>query len=484
MTTTDPAKLVLLGIPFHDVTFAETVAWARDRIRAHQPAYIATANIDFVMQAWRDPELQRILLEASLVLADGMPIVWLSRMFGPRLCERVTGSDLVPLLAGMCRDEGFRPFLLGGAPGVAEKAATELQRRYPGLQIAGCYSPPLADVVAMDHAAILAKLEAAKPDLLLIAFGAPKQEKWANMHVRQWQVPLAIGIGGTLDFLAGAQTRAPRFVQQIGFEWLWRMGTNPKRLFRRYVGNLFFFFRVSTRLLLLRAGFPRLGKTPVLVFQGLEKLTTDVLVVRWPGLLDAAAAQSWREHLDAEAGTRAVALNLAHARWLTSLELGALLVLTQACRARGSRLFLLGVEHHARRLLEFCRLDRYLELVDTPEQLSHAVRALRGPGQAGSLERDRKYRLRFALPVELTSANLPQWRERWNNVWANADKDVLEVLIDGAATHFLDSAALGFLVGIKKTVDQHHLSWQCGGFGSAARQVMKIARLDTLLLTD
>jgi len=145
---------------------------------------------------------------------------------------------------------------------------------------------------------------------------------------------------------------------------------------------------------------------------------------------------------------------------------------------------LLGVCQHARQLLEFCRLDRYLELVDSPEQLSHAVRALRGPEQAGSLERDRKHRLRFALPVELTSANLPQWRERWNNVWANADKDVLEVLIDGAATHFLDSAALGFLVGIKKTVDQHHLGWQCGGFGSAARQVMKIARLDTMLLTD
>jgi anti-anti-sigma factor len=216
----------------------------------------------------------------------------------------------------------------------------------------------------------------------------------------------------------------------------------------------------------------------------LEKLAAEALIVRWPGLLDEAAAQAWRENLAAEAGTRALALNMTHVHWLTSLELGALLALTQACRARGSRLFLLGVRHHARRLLEFCRLDRYLDLVDTPEQLSHAMRAARGPMQAGSLERDRTRRLRFALPVELTAANLPQWRERWNSIWANVEQDVSEVVIDGAATRFLDSAALGFLVGIKKAVDQQRLTWRCGGFGSAVRQVMKIARLDALLLTD
>jgi N-acetylglucosaminyldiphosphoundecaprenol N-acetyl-beta-D-mannosaminyltransferase len=480
----DPQKFVLMGIPFHDVTFAETVAWARERIRWRVPAYMATANIDFVMQAWSDPELQRILLEASLVIADGMPIVWMSKLFGPPLRERVTGSDLVPLLAGMCRDEGFSIFYLGGAPGVAEKAAAELTRRFPGLKTAGCYSPPLADIVNMDHAAILARLEASKPDLLLVAFGAPKQEKWANMHVRQWKVPLAVGVGGKLDFLGGAQTRAPKFVQQIGFEWLWRMFTNPKRLFRRYAKNLVFLARVSARLLWLRARFPKLGKKTVPIFRGLENISDLALAVRWPGLLDAGAAQTWTQKLDAEAGARSVVLNMTGVRWLTSLELGALLTLSRLRRARDARLLLAGLGGHARRLVDLCRLDRYLELADAPDQLEHTIRTLHAALADGKISRDQPGRLVFVLPRELTAANLPAWRAKWDAAWQDASREVQAVVIDGAATRFIDSAALGFLVGIRKAVTTQGLTWQCGGFGSAVSQIIKIARVEKLLLAE
>jgi len=480
----EPSKLVLMGVPFHDVTFAETVAWARERIRWRVPAYLATANLDFVMQAWSDPELQRILLEASLVIADGMPIVWMSKLFGPPLRERVTGSDLVPMLAGMCRDEGFSIFYLGGAPGVAEKAAAELARRYPGLKLAGCYSPPLADVVNMNHAEILARLEAASPDLLLVAFGAPKQEKWANMHVRQWKVPLAVGVGGTLDFLAGAQTRAPRFVQKIGCEWLWRMFTNPKRLCRRYAKNLLFFASVSTRLLWLRARFPRIGKKTQPFFQGLEKLGDDVLTARWLGLLDADAARSWVQQLDDTATSRCVALNMTAVRWFTSLELGALLALSQARRKCGARLLLAGLGGHARRLVELCHLDHYLDLVDTPEQLAHVVRAMQTPAHTGSITHGQAGRLVFALPRELTAANLPAWRVKWEAAWKAVGREAREVVVDGAATQFIDSAALGFIVGLKKTVTAQGAAWKCGAFGSAVLQIMKIARVDKLLLTD
>jgi N-acetylglucosaminyldiphosphoundecaprenol N-acetyl-beta-D-mannosaminyltransferase len=481
---TDPQKFVLLGIPFHDVTFPETVTWAKERIRWRVPAYMATANLDFVMQAWDDPELQRILLEASLVIADGMPIVWLSKLFGPPLRERVTGSDLVPMLAGMCRDEGFSIFYLGGAPGVAEQAAAELTRRFPGLKTAGCYSPPLADVVNMNHADILARLEAAKPDLLLVAFGAPKQEKWANMHVRQWKVPLAIGVGGTLDFLAGAQTRAPRFVQKIGFEWLWRMFTNPKRLFRRYAKNLFFFASVSARLLWLRARFSKAGKKTEPFFQGLENLGEAVLTARWPGLLDGDAARQWVQQLDDTATSRCIALNMTSVRWLTSLELGALLTLSQRRRQCGARLLLAGLSDHARRLVDTCRLDRYLELVDTPEQLTHVVRELLTPAHGGRITREQNGRLLFALPQELTAANLSVWRTQWELVWRAARSDVREVVVDGAATRFMDSSALGFLVGLKKTVEAQGATWKCGAFGSAVQQIMKIARVEKLLLAD
>ena len=480
----DPQKFVLMGIPFHDVTFAETVEWARERIRWRVPAYMATANIDFVMQAWGDPELQRILLEASLVIADGMPIVWMSKLFGPPLRERVTGSDLVPMLAGMCRDEGFSIFYLGGAQGVAEKAAAELQRRYPGLKTAGCYSPPMADIVHMDHAAILAQLEATKPDLLLVAFGAPKQEKWANMHVRQWKVPLAIGVGGTLDFLAGAQTRAPKFVQNIGFEWLWRMFTNPKRLFSRYAKNLFFLFSVTARLLWLRARFPKFGKKAVPLFRGLDTISDVALAVRWPGLLDAGAAQMWTHKLDAEAGTRSIVLNMTGVRWLTSLELGAFLTLSKLRRAHDARLILAGLGGHARQLVDLCRLDRYLELADEPGQLEHSIRKLHAALADGKIWRDQPDRLVFALPRELTAANLAEWRKQWETAWQDASREVRTVSVDGAATRFVDSAALGFLVGIHKAVVAQGLTWKCGAFGSAVTQIIKIARVDKLLLAE
>ena len=265
---TPPPTVVILGIPFHNVTFQEAVEWTRARILSRRPGYIATVNIDFVMKAWRDPELQRILLEADLVVADGIPIVWLSGFLGPRLKMRVTGSDLVPMFAEMARASGFSIFNLGGAPGVAEKAAGVLTERYPGLRIAGCYSPPMADVLNMNHADILARIEAANPDLLLVAFGAPKQEKWVNLHVHRWNVPLAIGVGGSLDFLAGTQQRAPRMVQRLALEWLWRMCSDPPRLVNRYLRNITFFLHALVDLTHIRLGpdraQPPVGDNPAL----------------------------------------------------------------------------------------------------------------------------------------------------------------------------------------------------------------------------
>lgn len=245
---------MILGIPFCDVSFEDTIEWIRQQVHSRRPSYIATANMDFLMQAWRDPERQRILLEADLVVADGMPIVWLSRTLGHPLRERVTGSDLVPMFAELAARQGFSIFGLGGAPGVAERATARLAERYPGLRIAGCYSPPKADILQMDNTGILARIEDSSPDILLVAFGAPKQEKWVNMHIRRWKVPVSNGIGGSLDFLAGMQKRAPRVIQRLGLEWLWRMLSHPRRLVRRYVANIAFLFRTTCRLLLLRFG--------------------------------------------------------------------------------------------------------------------------------------------------------------------------------------------------------------------------------------
>jgi len=323
-----PPTVVILGLPFHNVTFDDAVAWARQRILSRQPGYIATANMDFVMQSWRDPELQRILLEADLVVADGIPIVWLSSFLGPRLKARVTGSDLVPLLAEMARDNGFSLYHLGGAPGVAEKAAEVLTRRFPGLRMAGCYSPPRSDILNMNHAEILARVQAANPDLLLVAFGAPKQEKWVNLHVRHWKVPLAMGVGGSLDFLAGVQKRAPRIVQRMALEWLWRMCSDPPRLVGRYLRNIGFFFHALFALLLIRCR-PDRAEPPVDADSALRRMAHVETFVR---LFDAAQVDEFCAVLTAKAAGRPVVLDLGGVAWLSSLEQGALLRLTTQLR--------------------------------------------------------------------------------------------------------------------------------------------------------
>jgi N-acetylglucosaminyldiphosphoundecaprenol N-acetyl-beta-D-mannosaminyltransferase len=477
--TASRVPLVVLGIPFDNVTFGEAVDWVRRRIETRKPAYIATANLDFVMQAWRDPELQRILLEADLVVADGAPIVRLSRWFGPPLRQRVTGSDLVPMLARMARENGRSLFLLGGAPGVAEKAAAGLCRREPGLAIAGCHSPPQADLLSMDHAGILARIESAAPDLLLIAFGAPKQEKFANLHVRKWKVPVSIGVGGTLDFLAGAQTRAPRWVQALSLEWLWRMLTNPTRLAGRYAANLAFLVRAGWRLLRLRAGAP--VPSPEAAAEP-PNLGPDAAGLVFRSLPDADAAAAFVRAGLLETRGRPLAVDLAGADWLSSLDLGALLKLGRDLRARGAALMLLRPGPRAKRLLAESRLTEYFEVFDTPQAARTRVVASGGEARTGDafLSADGSATLR--LPAELTAANLDAFRAVWAKAAVNGTPARLTV--DFRHARFIDSSGLGFLAGLARDAATAGGSVRWVSIGDRIRRIVAIAKLDRLIVED
>ena len=204
--------LIILGIPIDDLTMPEALERLDDFIRigratgrSHQ---VATVNADFVVKALDDPELRGILQEADMATADGMPLVWGARLLGVDLAGRVTGADMVPALAERASEKGYRMYLLGAAPGVAARAAEILQARHPALQIVGVASPPYGSILEMDPA-IVNGVRTARPDILLVAFGNPKQEKWISMHSRTLSVPVMIGVGGTLDFIAGVTRRAP-----------------------------------------------------------------------------------------------------------------------------------------------------------------------------------------------------------------------------------------------------------------------------------
>ena len=475
-----PATLVVLGIPFHNVTFEETVTWARDRIRSRRPGYIATANIDFVMQAQRDPELQRILLEADLVVADGIPIVWLSNWLGPRLKARVTGSDLVPLFAEMARDNGFSLFHLGGAPGVAEKAAEVLAQRLPGLRVAGCYSPPKADVLNMNHAEILARLNEAQPDLLLVAFGAPKQEKWVNFNMGRLKVPVSIGIGGSLDFLAGAQTRAPVFVQRMALEWLWRMFSDPPRLFRRYVRNIGFFFSTVLKLLAARYRADRPESPIAANTSAAAELGRLVHVEPFIRIGNDRQAETFRAHLAALPVSRPVVMDLAGVPWLSSLELGVLLRLTLFFRDRKQSLILTGLGTRVRRLLALYHLTAYLEIAEAGGLVIAVTKACDVSIREGKIGNDGHGRLIARLPLELTAANLDEFKQQWEespDLWT-----AREWILDLSSTHFVDSAALGFFVGLKKRAADAGIPIRFSGTQTRVRQTFRIAKVESILL--
>ncbi len=193
---------------------------------------VVTVNPEFVMRARVDPRFRDVLADAALSLPDGIGVVWAMRRQGCPQSERVAGSDLVPLLARSCAARGWRPFLLGARPGVAEAAARRLEAEHPGLRVAGTYAgSPRPE----DDEEALRRVAAARPDLLLVAYGAPQQELWIARNLGRVGVPVAVGIGGTLDFLAGRVRRAPRWLQRAHLEWLWRLALQPARMRRMAV---------------------------------------------------------------------------------------------------------------------------------------------------------------------------------------------------------------------------------------------------------
>jgi N-acetylglucosaminyldiphosphoundecaprenol N-acetyl-beta-D-mannosaminyltransferase len=197
---------------------------------------IATANVNFLINAQRDRDLQEILLDCDLVTADGMPVVWSSRWMGTGLPGRVTGADMVMPLARRAAENGWRIYLLGANPANAARAVAVMKSHYPAVNIVGRCSPPVMPLAEMDNDAILRDIERTRPDILLVAFGNPKQEKWISMHREQLRkVPVCIGIGGTLDMISGAVSRAPSWSRRSGTEWLYRISREPKRLLGRYV---------------------------------------------------------------------------------------------------------------------------------------------------------------------------------------------------------------------------------------------------------
>ncbi len=226
----------LFGLAFSQVPLSEAIEALGKRAGEKKGLLVFTPNVDHLVLIETDSSYRNVYQEADWVFADGMPIVWFSRLVGRPLPERVTGADLVPGLCRIAAEKGLRVFILGGAPDVTPLAAERLFKMNPRLEIAGIATPPQGfendDAINLS---IIDVIKRASPDILFVALGAPRQEIWACQNRDRLNAGIILGVGGAFDFISGRTKRAPAWMQKLGLEWLWRLVREPKRLWKRYL---------------------------------------------------------------------------------------------------------------------------------------------------------------------------------------------------------------------------------------------------------
>jgi N-acetylglucosaminyldiphosphoundecaprenol N-acetyl-beta-D-mannosaminyltransferase len=220
-------SIELLGVRIDDVDMAASLEAIDGFIRSRTPHIVVTADASCVVLARKDAELREIVNSADLVTPDSIGILLAARLNGKPLTERVSGCDMVVHLCERASRLGYRVFLLGAAPGVADAAAEKLRERFPGLDIVGIqhgYFKP------EETEAVVSMIRAAEPDLLFVAFGIPLQEKWIRRHMEALGAPVCMGVGGSFDVLSGKVKRAPKWMQRYGLEWVYRLASNPRKI--------------------------------------------------------------------------------------------------------------------------------------------------------------------------------------------------------------------------------------------------------------
>jgi N-acetylglucosaminyldiphosphoundecaprenol N-acetyl-beta-D-mannosaminyltransferase len=493
--------LVILGVPIDNLTMGEAIARCDEFVaagratgRTHQ---IATVNADFVVNSLHDPELRRILQESDMATADGMPLVWASRLLGGPLPGRVTGADLVPALAARAADKGYSIYFLGAQAGVAAKAAELLQQRYPSLHVAGVFSPPPSSVLEMDRA-VFEQVVAAKPDILLVAFGNPKQEKWIRMYAPELRVPVAIGVGGTLDMIVGVTKRAPAWMQRSGLEWLYRLAQEPRRLLKRYVhdfGYFGYFFarqwwamRKGTAISMepaASASSPELLAIPVApadptaVANGVEASlaprTPAMPIVHMRGRVDVANYVPFVEQVRAAMEQSAsVVVDMAATEFLDSTAMGALVALANQLRASGGALYLVAVPPRVAALLALVKLDRFFEILpdaDTAERHRTTPEAPPDPHPVAD---------GWAVvraPRIFDGGTSPLLLERCEHRLAELPR----LLVDMSDTVFLASAGMAVLIRLDRQAREHGGELRVAGCSPDVLRTLKLVKLDAIL---
>lgn len=228
-------KQKLLNTYVNNVSMEQTISEIEEMIANDKKSYIVAINVDVVMKIENDSYLKKIVDNADMVLVDGKPLIWISKMHKQPVKAKISGSDLVPELCKVAAKKNYTIFILGGKDGIAEKAKKNLERKHPDIRVVGTYAPPFGfEKNQRELKKTNDIITQAKPDILIACFGCPKQEKYIYENIEKYDAKVSICAGATVDFLAGNVKRAPKWMSNNGLEWFYRFLQEPKRMFKRY----------------------------------------------------------------------------------------------------------------------------------------------------------------------------------------------------------------------------------------------------------
>ena len=354
--------LILLGIPIDNLTMDETLDKVEEFVRTGRKTgkhhQIATVNTDFLVKSMEDETLRDLLQTADLCTPDGMPLVWGSKLLGVPLKERVAGSDMVPMIAKRAAKKGMTLYFMGGQDGAAESAKEILEARHKGLNVVGTSCPYWKPGQDFDQA-VLDEIKMLKPDILLVALGNPKQELWIKTYGAEVGVPVQIGIGASLDFIAGHVKRAPVWMQKSGLEWVARLAQEPRRLWKRYAVDAVRFA-------------PSLMRQWWVMRPAAQKETSCSVEMRSIGHLSIMNIKGGFTVRDCqkirEVGERALrrraflTINLADVTNMDCNAVGALMSLNRIAEQMGGKLRVVGVQKPLQRVFDMLNLDTFFSI--------------------------------------------------------------------------------------------------------------------------
>ena len=446
------SPIAILGVPFDNITLAETCSLAATMIESRYPHYATTVGADFLVAAQDDVELRRILFDAHLIVAEENLIVWASKLLGNPLPGCVTVPNLIPQLLVLAEAKGWRVFLLGGDDAAAEK----IRARHPKLQLVGAFKPVEKPLLEMDHADILRRVREAKPDILLVAFGCPMQEKWINMNFRAANVPFVLGAGSSFDFVSGASRSAKRG------------GIN---FFKFIIAVL----RQKWRL----GGSKKSSSAPTLA--DVMPDPHGNLVVRAPARLGAAEAQAAQPEWQRAVESGHVMFDLSETNFVDSTGIGSLIRLRKRARELGYQFILISPRPPVVSALKLMKLDEFFTVQASIVGARILMESSAGasPVTSGVLAKE----LQIRWTGEVTTLNAVELGAYTESELTQLSPG-MNVVIDLARVTFVDSTGIGLMVRFKKNLKRRDLNLKFTNVSASVRNVIRATQLEAFLLEN